>query len=88
MKAHKDVQASDDVRHGFESQTFHKKLHQWWNGIHGGLKSYYHYDVWVRVPPDVQICGYGGMVDPLVLEASVRKDVSVRVRLPVQKFKI
>jgi hypothetical protein len=25
MKAHKDVQTSDDVRHGFESQTFHNK---------------------------------------------------------------
>lgn len=45
-------------------------------------------NVWVRVPLSIQIRGYGGMVDPLVLEASVRKDVSVRVRLPVQKFKI
>jgi len=26
MKAHKDVQTSDDVRHGFESQTFHNKV--------------------------------------------------------------
>jgi hypothetical protein len=25
MKAHKDVQTSDDVRRGFESQTFHNK---------------------------------------------------------------
>jgi hypothetical protein len=28
MKAHKDVQTSDDVRHGFESQTFHNKAHK------------------------------------------------------------
>ena len=26
--------------------------------------------MWVRIPPEVQKCVYGGMVDTLVLEAS------------------